>query len=333
MGTSFQELKPIYISQPFLQGNEEKYVVDALRSGWLTHHGSYEKKFEQEFSKLVKKPSLATSSGTAALHLALLSLGIGPDDEVIVPSLTFGATASVVKAVGAKPVLVDVDGMGLLDRRMIRINERTKAIMPVHLYGEDAGSYSQFGVPVIEDACEALGMLQVLRADITCFSFYANKTITTGEGGMICGRLGKAEAWRNGGFDEHYYHSVPGLNYRMTNLQAAVGCAQLEQLPTILKKRARVVQRYRENLVGFGKWLFVVRTPSPRDLSKHLKARGIETRPVFYPLHLMSIFAQTGDFTNSELLWKTGLCLPTGPHLSDADVDRIIEGVNEYHQL
>lgn len=324
--------EPISVCKPVLEGNEEKYVLDALRSGWLTHHGSYERKFEEEFSRYVGRPALATSSGTAALHLALLSLGIGPGDEVIVPDLTFGATASVVLAVGAKPVLVDVTPNATLDPDKIEITSKTAAIIPVHLYGEDAGDFSKFGVPVIEDACESLGLTKI-RGDIACFSFYANKIITTGEGGMIAGILGRAEEWRNGGFDKDYYHEIPGLNYRMTNLQAALGLAQLERIEDLARRRAAVVAQYREHLSGFGKWLFVVNTRNPKLLASVLREHGIDSRPVFHPLHKMEPFAQLGDFSNSVSIWESGLCLPTGPHLSTDEVNRVIEVVNEHNVI
>src|SRR5260221_435510 len=171
---------------------------------------------------------MATSSGHGALHIALLSIGIGPGDEVIVPDLTFGATASVVAAVGAKPVFVDVSPHTWgLDRELVKekMTRKTRAIIPVHLYGEDAGDFRDLGV-VIEDACESLGFVP-MRGLMTCYSFYGNKIITTGEGGMVCGYLGSAREWRNGGFGKDYLCQCPGLNYRMRNLQPAVGLAQL----------------------------------------------------------------------------------------------------------
>lgn len=329
---SFIQMKNIPFASPDLTGNEERYVLEALRSGWLTHHGTFEQKFESAFSEYVGKPSLATSSGTGALHLALLTLGIGKGDEVIVPNLTFAATATTVLAVGATPILVDVDGRGCLEREKIFIGPRTKAIMPVHLYGEDAGDFSEFGVPVIEDSCEALGMVPI-RGDLACFSFYANKTITTGEGGMLCGKLANAEQWRNGGFNSDYYHEIPGLNYRMTNLQAAVGLAQLERIDELLSKRLRNASIYASEFQGFGKWLFVIKTEEPKILASFLKEKCIDSRPVFHPLNRMPPFLRPGYFKNSENIWQTGLCLPTGPHLSDEDLERIIETIHEYQHI
>lgn len=317
------------LAKPDLSGNERKYLLEAFDSGYLTHAGEYEDRFENEFGKWIGRPALATSSGTAALHLAMLSLGIGPGDEVLVPDLTFGATASAVLAVGARPVLVDVDRetWGLdKDRIASVLNRRTRAIVPVHLYGEDAGDFRSFGIPVVEDACESLGMVP-LRGDAACFSFYGNKPISTGEGGMLVGSYGNARLWRDGGFDSNYRHSIPGLNYRMSNLQAAIGCAQLERADELIAKRLRNAERYKSQLKGRGKWLFCVETPDSRGLQKRLLDNGIESRPVFTPLHLCPAYRNyaKGPYKTSESIWQTHLALPTGPHLSEADQDRIIE--------
>jgi perosamine synthetase len=201
-----------------LYGNERKYLLDAFDSGWLTHRGSYEERFERAFSKYCGLPALATSSGTGALHLALLSNGIGPGDEVILPALTFGATASVVLAVGAKPVFVDVEDNACMADFRHAVTRRTAAVMPVNLYGESVSeeihqTAKDLGLKVIEDNCEGLGFVSP-RGDVSAYSFYANKVMTTGEGGMLVGNLGLAEQYRNGGFDSDYYHEVPGLNYR-----------------------------------------------------------------------------------------------------------------------
>lgn len=334
MGSSIQ------VSQPSLEGNELKYVTDAIKTGWLTHHGSYESRFEREFSSLVRRPALTTSSGTAALHLALLSLGIGRGDEVIVPTLTFGATASVVLAVGARPIFVDVDNKGCLDYRRIPdvVTKNTKAIIPVHLYGEaaDMGNIRciahMYGLKVIEDSCEALGLVPP-TGDMACYSFYANKIITTGEGGMLVGDFGNAEQWRNGGFDSRYYHEIPGLNYRMTNIQAAIGCAQLERLDGLLAGRAACVKRYKQKLAGFGKWLFCAQVDDPQEAAKVLKSAGVDTRPIFYPLHLCPAFEQEGDFPNAVRIWKSHVCLPTGGHVSPQQQEAIISALHELHSV
>lgn len=308
---------------------ERKYLLEAFDSGYLTHAGTFEDRFEKEFGNWIGRPALATSSGTAALHLALLSLGVGPGDECIVPDLTFGATASVVLAVGARPVLVDVDPetWGLDKNRLSSVlTRRTRAILPVHLYGEDAGSFREFGIPVIEDACESLGMVS-LQGDLACYSFYGNKPITTGEGGMLVGAYGNARLWRDGGFDSNYRHSVPGLNYRMSNLQAAVGVAQLERADDLIASRLRNAEAYQRSLKGRGKWLFCAEVDDPRKKQEELRNSGIETRPVFTPLHLCPAYRvyAKGKYKNSEDIWMRHLALPTGPHLKKEDQDRIIE--------
>jgi len=322
---------------PDLRGNELKYLTECVTTGYVTHAGRFERDFEKAFSERFKTPCIATSSGTGALHLALLSLGIGQGDEVIVPDLTFGATASVVLAVGARPVVVDINPAtwGMDQNRIFSVlNRKTRAIIPVHLYGEDAGSYTQFGVPVIEDACESLGMVPI-RGRMACYSFYGNKVITTGEGGMLCGDFGNARDWRDGGFDSEYRNVLPGLNYRMSNLQAAVGLAQLERFDHLLVSRLRNAGRYTEVLPGKGKWLFCVESSDPRGLQAFLKENGIDSRPVFTPLHLSPAFRVygKGKYKNSEEVWMRHLALPTGPHVSIQQVEKISELVNEFIKL
>ena len=319
------------LAKPDLSGNERKYLLEAIDSGYLTHQGAFEDRFENEFSKWIGRPALATSSGTGALHLALLSLGIGRGDEVILPSLTFGATASVVVQVGARPVLVDVDpetfGINWAHARKL-VNRRTKAVMVVHLYGEDAG-VEDIGVPVVEDSCEALGMVPP-KGYLTAYSFYGNKCLTTGEGGMLTGILGNARQYRDGGFTHDYDMTVAGLNYRMTNLQAAVGCAQLERIDDLVAKRLQNAENYRRALKGKGKWLFVAESENPVALAAHLKANGVDTRPVFRPLHMTQAFRQDGKFKHSEQIWASGLCLPTGPHLEKDQQEKVIQLVNQH---
>jgi len=311
--------------------------LECLDSGFVTHAGKFEREFEKAFSEKFGTPSLAASSGTGALHLALLSLGIGHGDEVIVPDLTFGATASVVLAVGAKPVIVDINPETFgLDQRIIlkSITRKTRAIIPVHLYGEDAGDFRQFGIPVIEDACESLGMVPI-RGQMAAYSFYANKTITTGEGGMLCGEFGNAKSWRDGGFDTEYRNILPGINYRMSNMQAAVGLAQIERFDELLKVRLANAGYYSENLPGKGKWLFIVECKDPIGLQRHLKENGVQSRPVFTPLHRSPAFKPyaKGNYRGADKVWESGLCLPTGPHLDQKQIERIIGLVTRHlHQ-
>ena len=327
----------IPLARPDLSGNEGKYLQECITTGYVTHAGRFEREFEQAFSKRFNTPAIATSSGTGALHLALLSLGIGHGDEVIVPSLTFGATASVVLAVGAKPVLVDVEPetFGLDQRKVLSyLNRKTRAIIPVHLYGEDAGDFTQFGIPVIEDACESLGMVPI-RGKMACFSFYGNKVITTGEGGMLCGDFGNAQDYRDGGFDEEYRNHLPGLNYRMSNLSAALGLAQLERFDSLLGMRLANAASYKASLPGKGRWLYVVETKDSIGLARHLKENGVDSRPVFTPLHRSPAFRQyaKGRYLGAEKVWQSGLVLPTGPHVSPQQAQTIMGLVHGFHEL
>lgn len=324
----------IPLARPDFSGNEKKYLIECIETGYVTHAGRFEAEFEKAFSERFETPCIATSSGTGALHLALLSLGIGAGDEVLVPDLTFGATASAVLAVGAKPILIDIDPETWgLDRRKVLsyLNKKTRAIIPVHLYGEDAGDFTQFGVPVVEDACESLGMVPI-RGQLCAYSFYGNKPITTGEGGMLCGRLGNAAEWRDGGFDSDYRNTVPGLNYRMTNMQAALGLAQLERFDSLLAPRLRNAEAYADVLPGKGKWLFCIETENPRGLQQYLKDNGVESRPIFTPLHLSPAFRvyAKGKYRVAEEVWSRHLALPTGPHLTEEQQEQVIAHVDRY---
>jgi len=327
----------IPLARPILAGNEKKYLVECIDKGDVSKHGRFEHDFEKAFSERFKTPCIATSSGTGALHLALLSLGIGHGDEVIVPDLTFGATASVVLAVGAKPVIVDINPETFgLDHRIVlkSITRKTRAIIPVHLYGVDAGDFTQFGIPVIEDACESLGMVPI-RGQMAAYSFYGNKTLTTGEGGMLCGEFGNAKEYRDGGFDSGYRNVVPGLNYRMSNMQAAVGLAQIERFDSLLSDRQRNSSMYAGQLPGKGKWLFVTESKDPVELQRYLKENGVESRPVFTPLHRSPAFKPyaKGKYRGADKVWESGLCLPTGPHLDQEQIKRIIGLVTRHlHQ-
>jgi perosamine synthetase len=318
------------VAKPDLTQHETRHLYKAIESGYLTHRGEYEGKFERLFSKTVSRPAMATSSGTGALHIALLSLGIGRGDEVIVPDFTFGATASVVANVGAKPILVDGVPM---DWNKVKqaITRRTKAIIPVHIYGERC-HFEDVGIPIIEDSCEALGYVEP-TGTMAAYSFYGNKVITSGEGGMLVGYNERSKGFRDGGFTEDYDMHCFGLNYRMTNMQAAVGFAQLERLQEILNARNAGVSVYKDMLDGMGKWMFVAKTRNPESLAAHLKQRGIESRPVFKPLHLTKAFEFHGSFPESVKFWKTGLCLPTGTHVTKEHAHFIAKQVLEHERF
>lgn len=320
-----------------LSGNEKKYVNECLDSGYLTYKGKFERAFEKALEERLGKPALVASSGTAALHLALLSQGVGAGDEVILPDLTFGTTASAVLAVGARPVFVDVrpDTFGLDKNRVFSyINKKTRAIIPVHLFGLDAGEFTQFGIPVIEDSCESLGMIPP-RGKVSAFSFFANKVLTTGEGGALVGDFGNAREWRNGGFNSEYMNTVPGLNYRITNIQAAIGLAQMERFDEILNKRLSNAAFYAKHLPGRGKWLFCLETDKPVQMMAYLKEHGVETRPMFTPLHRSPAFRvyAKGKYKESDRIWENHICLPTGPHVSEEQLTMIVELVNGFDNV
>ena len=321
---------PIPLASPDLSGNERKYLNQCIDEGWLTHGGSFERKFEHLFSEYCGRPSLATSSGTGALHIALLSIGCGPGDEVIVPDLTFGATASVVARCGATPILVDItDDWGInWEHALGRVSKRVRAVIPVHLYGEECPIPDTFPVPIIEDSCEGTWIKP--KAAYAAFSFYGNKPISTGEGGMLCGNIDIPRRYRDGGFDRSYDMVVAGLNYRMTNLQAAVGCAQMERIDSLVEKRLNNASYYASRLEGKGKWLFVARIKNPVMMAGYLEAEGVQTRPVFRPLHLTQAFRKMGKYKVSTDVWEHGLCLPTGPHVGDNEIDRICDLVKKH---
>lgn len=322
----------ISLGQPDLAGNEAKYVLDTLKNNWLTSGGSYHKRFERELSKYLKAPALAVTSGTSAFTLALLALGVKPDDEVIVPNICFGSIVSAIKMMGAKPVFVDVRENGILDSLLVEpiITKNTAAIAPVHLYGEEART--QYAIPVIEDSCEAFGIVPP-SGDFTVYSFYANKIITTGEGGAILAKepemLDYVRKLRDGGFDEDYRFTVPGLNFCMTSVQAAIGVAQLERVRWMLKARLDNAQFYKKNIKGFGKWFFVAEVKDPVRAKARLFAHGIESRRVFCPMHLTPAFGCKGEFPVSEFLWNRYLCIPTAPHVTREQQEKICEILSE----
>ena len=314
----------IPLASPDLSGNEQSYIADAIRSGWVSK-GEYVKRFERDFGALFGMRAASCSSGTAALHLSLLAADVRGRD-VLVPDLTFAATANAVIHAGGRPVLCDVGERGLLGASEIirRLTPDTKAILPVHLYGLlcDMDAIMEIArhksLTVIEDAAETCHPYRI-QGDYACFSFYGNKAITTGEGGAVLRRsevdLDRVRLLRDHGVVRPYHHTAAGLNYRLTNLQAALGCAQLERYAEFGRKRLSVWRRYKASLPGWGDWLWVC----PR-----VDIEGMETRPIFDPLHMQDPYRQPGEFPMSERLWRENMLIPMGPHLSDNDVETII---------
>ncbi len=336
---------PIFKTQ--FTGNEEKYVSECIATGWVSSAGEFVERFEREFAKYIGvKYSTSACNGTCALHLALLSLGVGRGDEVIVPDFTFAATASAVMHAGAKPVLVDIDPITLnIDPVEIEknITKKTKAIIPVHLYGRPAPMEDimeiaeRHGLLVIEDAAEAHGaMIGSMKVgsfgNAAIFSFYGNKIITTGEGGMVVSNDGeainRASLLKNHGMrkEKRYWHDVVGYNYRLTNVQAAIGLAQLEKIEEKIELKRHVAKCYdrlfsssgfilpsEENGTRNVYWLYWVMQASDSDTGKimeKLASKGIESRPFFYPLSTMPPFFRKG-LKNSVNIYKRGLCLPS----------------------
>lgn len=354
---------PVYT--PLLDGCEEKYVLDAVRSGWISSLGSYVTRFEQEFARFCGvRHAVSVSNGTVALHLALHALGVGPGDEVIVPSLTFVATANAVHYTGATPVFADVDPVTwCIDPEDVerRITPRTRAVIPVHLYGHPAPMPAlqeladEHHLILLEDAAEAHGAAIYGRrvggwGRIAAFSFYANKIITTGEGGMLTtddeALAARCRTLRDHAMPPHrrYWHEEVGFNYRMTNLQAAVGVAQMERIERFLARKREIAARYRERLAGVPGvtfaaerpgytnvyWMVSILVEPPYALSRNelipaLRERGVDSRPFFHPMDTLPPYRSDAPRPVALHLSRCGLNLPSSPALTDAQIDYICD--------
>jgi perosamine synthetase len=368
---SWAEMWRLPVMEPMLGGNELKYVSDCITSNWISSQGSYVRSFEKHFADfLAIDHALTTTSCTTALHLALIALGIGPGDEVIVPDLTFAASANVVLHAGATPVFVDVSlEHWTIDPDLIEnaITDKTRAIMPVHLYGHPCDMDPIMEIArrhklyIVEDCAEALGAQYKGRqvgtlGDAGCFSFFSNKVITTGEGGMIVTSNPelhqKMTILRDHGMSKtkRYWHEMAGFNYRMTNLQAAVGLAQIEQIDSFLYKRREMAKQYESNLKGIAGitlppemkwakniyWLYSILidenlTGISRDeLMKGLECEGIETRPFFCPLHNQPPYPQTlNTLSNTEKLAVEGISLPSSNSLTSEGIDKVCANIKK----
>jgi perosamine synthetase len=350
------------VAAPVFKGNEKKYVMDCMDSTWISSKGKYIPAFEEKFADFCQvKHAIAAMNGTAALHLALLALGISPQDEVILPDFTYVASANCITYVGAKPVFVDSEAQTWnIDPQKIEaaITPRTKAILAVHIYGHPADMKTineiaeRHNLFVIEDAAEAHGaQIGEQRVGsfghIAAFSFFGNKIITSGEGGMLVTndeRLARSARQLKGqGVDpeRRYWFPVVGFNYRMTNIQAAIGLAQLEQADWHLAQRRRIAESYQKHLAdvrgvslqpelpGYRNsfWmtsLVLDESLPPRDtVMQQLAEDGIETRPFFHPAHELPIYEGccTGqDFPVAARISRQGLNLPTSADLGDDDI-------------
>ena len=362
------------VAEPMLGEQELLYVTECVLTGWVSSAGKFVTRFEEVFADYCgTRHAIAVSNGTTALHLALLSLGVGPGDEVIVPSLTFIATANAVVHAGARPVFVDSElETWNLDPALIEraIGPRTRAIIPVHLYGHPADMdpireiAQRYGLYVVEDAAEAHGARYKGGrvggiGDLGIFSFFGNKIITTGEGGMVVtdrdDLAGKIRLLRDHGMsrERRYWHTELGYNYRMTNIQAALGVAQMERIDTILEAKQRLAQRYAAGLRDVSGlilppaaawaepvcWLYSILVDSSafgmdRDaLMGELKAHGIETRPFFVPAHQQPIYDTQQSLPNAEHLGAVGLSLPSSSNLRPQDADHVIQAIREIRSL
>lgn len=360
-------IRKFAVLEPDIGEQETANVLECVTSGWISSQGQFIAKFEKAFSDyLGGGHAIAVSNGTVALQLGLTALGIGRGDEVIVPDFTFGASVNAIIHSGATPVLADVDSeTWTLDLNELRklITSRTKAIMPVHLYGQPAQIdeikkiASEHGIFVIEDCAEALGATYKNRrvgldGDCTCFSFFANKTITTGEGGMVVFKDARvaehARILRDHGMtpQKRYWHEYPGFNFRMTNMQAAVGVAQMDRIEDFLTRRKSVFKTYNSLLSGHQDfsllpknnwsenscWLYTLVLNNygneARDqLIKQLGFRGIDARPGFYPMHQMNPYREfsRGIYPVTSYLSANSISLPSSPGLSKEEIHYIVE--------
>jgi len=369
-------MERIPVCAPVFTGKERTYLMQAIDSGWISSAGEFIGRFEGSFAKLCGVRHVeACANGTVALHVLLHAMGLGPGDEVIVPSETFVASANAVVYCGATPVFCEIDERTFcLDAQdaLNRVTSRTRAIVGVDLFGTIAdydglraglAKMGRSDVKLVEDAAEAAGSTWNGRTagsfgDAAIFSFFGNKTLTTGEGGAVAtddqALAARIRFLKNHGMDgkRRYYHPELGFNYRMTNLQAAVGCAQIEGAADLCAKKKHVGDRYRSKLAGvsgvrFGEipkgqnvvpWLHCIvdeHLPSEeaRDaLLARMLERGVETRPFFVPLHLFPYFSKTpvaglGALPKSERIAARGLALPSGGGLTDDEVDRSVDAL------
>jgi len=358
---------PVY--QPSLKGNERKYVNDCIDTNWLSWQGKYVKEFEQGFARYIGvNYATSTCNATVGLHLALVALGISPDDEVIIPTLTYVASANAIVYCGAKPVFVDsLPDTWQMDPADVRkkITPKTKAIMAVHIYGhpcemdELISIAREYDLFLIEDVAEGFGSKYKGKyagtfGDVSVFSFFGNKTITTGEGGMVVTNnktiYDRAYLYKGQGLARYreYWHEVVGFNYRMTNIAAAIGLAQLERADELIAGKIEIAGMYNEFLkdlpvtphhpvgdIVHTYWMYSILTSDADNrvlLRNHLKEHGVETRPVFHPVHTMPMYNENyhQHRVAEDLGWR-GINLPSYPDLSREDVMEICSVIRSYY--
>ncbi len=357
----------IPVCQPTLEGNEKKYVIQCMETNWISSRGRFVDEFEEKFANYCGvRYGITTNSGTTALHLALATMGIKEGDQVIIPSFTMISTANAIAYLDAEPVVVDVEPLtwnidpGLIEAK---ITEKTRAIIPIHTYGHPADMdrlqkiADRHNLAIVEDAAEAHGAEYKGRrvgsfGEMASFSFYANKIITTGEGGMIVTdnreRAELLQTMRNYGFtqERHFWHKVMGFSYRMTNLQAAIGLGQFERIDQLLEARRSNARLYNELLkdvpgittppeaedVKSVYWMYGVLVEDDFGMSKDrlrqvLADHGVETRSFFIPIHLQPIYSYllSDEFPVSEELGQKGFYLPSASSLKPHQIEFICD--------
>ena len=357
---------PVY--QPSLTGNEKKYVNECLDSTWISSKGKFIAEFEDSFKSYIGARHAATvSNGTVAIHLALLALGIGPEAEVIVPTLTYVASVNAIAYTGATPVFCDsLKSTWQMDPDDVRrkITPHTRAILAVHLYGQPCEMEElvkiarEHNLFLVEDCAEAFGTYYKGRhvgtfGDIGTFSFFGNKTITTGEGGMVVtdddtlhDRMAHFKGQGLAKYRE-YWHDVIGYNYRMTNICAAIGLAQLERADSVIGQKRQIAEWYKRELkeypltfqeetgdVQHSYWMVSILVPDAADrdpLRNALRQQSIETRPVFYPVHSMPMYSSAYQrHPVAESLGWRGINLPSYPALDEVSVKDICSVIRGY---
>ena len=361
---------PVY--QPVLRGNEKKYVIDCLDKNWISGFGENNHRFETSFAKYCAvKYGASVTSGTAALHVALASLKIGKGDEVIMPDFTMIAPALAAVYQGAKPVFVDAEPKSwTIDASKIeeKITKKTKAIIPVHIYGHPCDMSpimklaKKYNLYVIEDAAEAHGALYKGKkagsfGHINAFSFYTNKVVTTGEGGMVVTddkKLAERAQWlMNFCFDKErrYIHEEIGFKYPMTNIQAAIGLAQLEYIEETIKRKREIAHSYNKLLGKIGGITLPYESPNVRNVywmygiliedgfgasrdkvKKMLFEKGIDTRFFFVGMHRQPPFKENGDFPVSESLEKKGMYLPCSTNITHEQIEYVAQCLGDIHE-